>query len=258
MLQAYIDDSCLGVAPVSLLAGWVESAARWAKFSDDWQQALSMSPRLRYFKLSEANSFTGEFCGWSERSRDERLILLVKTIADYRPMGFACAVPYDLYQESFGRHSDKVLRYPYYFLFNSIVADTSRYLASRGITEKVDFIFDRQPGQADAVWASWGRLREAAPPDVKAILGEYPIFRDDKTTMPLQAADLSASWLREQAACMITGTEQRTPVWADKSLDLQCVGRFWTRKMLKELVEKAPMNAASLAASGSGSLDSEG
>jgi hypothetical protein len=139
MLQAYIDDSCLGVAPVSLLAGWVESAARWAKFSDDWQQALSMSPRLRYFKLSEANSFTGEFYGWSERSRDERLILLVKTIADHRPMGFACAVPYDLYQESFGRHSDKVLRYPYYFLFNSIVADTSRYLASKGITEKVDF-----------------------------------------------------------------------------------------------------------------------
>jgi hypothetical protein len=237
MLQAYIDDSCLGVPPVSILAGWVESAANWARFSDDWQQALSLSPRLRYFKLSEANSLTGEFSGWSERSRDERLTLLIKTIADYQPMGFACGVPHDLYQEGFGRHPDKMLRYPYFFLFNSIVADISRYLAGKGITDKVDFFFDNQPGQVDAVWASWGRLREAAPPGVKAILGDYPIFRDDKTTLPLQAADLSAGWLREQAACMITGAEQRTPVWANKSLDLQCIGRFWTREMMKQLVE---------------------
>jgi hypothetical protein len=138
MLQAYIDDSCLGEGPVGLLAGWIDSAANWTKFSDDWAQALSMSPRLRYFKFSEANSFTGEFSGWSGTRRDERLRLLVNIIASYSPLGFATAVPHDLYQEGFGNHPDKVLRYPYYFLFqwhrggrNQIFGRKGRYRKNR-------------------------------------------------------------------------------------------------------------------------------
>jgi hypothetical protein len=239
MLQAYIDDSCLGEGPVGLLAGWIDSAANWAKFSDDWAQALSMSPRLRYFKFSEANSFTGEFSGWSGTRRDERLRLLVNIIASYSPLGFATAVPHDLYQEGFGNHPDKVLRYPYYFLFNGIVADVTRYLAGKGVTEKIDFIFDTQPGQTDAVWASWAKLRDAAPPDVRALFNDYPIFRDDKTTLPLQAADLSVGWLRIQAVSRINGTELEEPIWAEKSRHLQCIGRFWSREMMQQLVDRA-------------------
>jgi hypothetical protein len=242
MLQVYIDDSSLGEGQIGLLAGWMASAADWAKFSDDWAQALTMSPRLQYFKFSEATSFSGEFSGWSEQSRNERLRLLVNTIATYKPLGFATAVPHDLYREGFGNHADKVLRYPYFFLFNSIVADISRYLASRGVTEKVDFIFDIQPNQTDAVRASWGRLRKAAPPDVRPVLGDYPIFRDDKTTLPLQAADLTVGWLRQQALSRINGTQLEDPLWAEKSRDLQCIGRYWTRKMMQDL------NAAALAA----------
>jgi hypothetical protein len=253
MLQAYIDDSCLSEGPIGLLAGWIASASDWAKFSDDWEQALSMSPRLRYFKFSEATSLTGEFAAWSLPSRDERLRLLVNTIATYNPLGFATAVPHDLYQEGFRNHLDKVLRYPYFFLFNNIVADLTRYLAARGVSEKVDFIFDVQPGQSDAVWESWARLREAAPPDVKRLLCDYPIFRDDKTTLPLQAADLSVGWLRRQAISKFTGAELEEPVWAEKARDLQCIGRFWTPEMMEQMMELAKsMKAASLERSRNG------
>jgi hypothetical protein len=102
------------------------------------------------------------------------------------------------------------------FCFNGIVADVTRYLAGKGVTEKIDFIFDTQPGQTDAVWASWAKLRDAAPPDVRALFNDYPIFRDDKTTLPLQAADLSVGWLRIQAVSRINGTELEEPIWAEK------------------------------------------
>ena len=36
----------------------VASVATWAHFSDEWQQALEMKPRLDYFKMSKAMSFS--------------------------------------------------------------------------------------------------------------------------------------------------------------------------------------------------------
>jgi hypothetical protein len=75
---------------------------------------------------------------------------------------------------------------------------------------------------------------ESAPLDVRAILGDYPIFRSDKTTMPLQAADLSAGWLREQSANILTGKDEGAPIWAGKASNLKCLGRLWTEDMLVE------------------------
>src|SRR5262245_66278423 len=87
MLQAYVDDSCLGEGPVGLLAGWIAPAADWARFSDDWDQALSMSPRLCYFKSSEASSLIGEV-RWVEHRDDKvwssRLPRGRNVVIDYR------------------------------------------------------------------------------------------------------------------------------------------------------------------------------
>jgi hypothetical protein len=41
------------------------------------------------------------------------------------------------------------------------------------------------------VTAAWEKFLEVAPEEMRPLVGDYPIFRDDKTTLPLQAADLA-------------------------------------------------------------------
>jgi hypothetical protein len=61
-------------------------------------------------------------------------------------------------------------------------------LAAKGLKEKIDFIFDSQPDQMDVVMASWKRFATIAPPEVQAILGDPPIFRNDKTNYAFAAS----------------------------------------------------------------------
>src|SRR5262249_30706221 len=114
MMKAYVDDSFMGRAPVSVLAGWIASASTWARFSDEWQEGLAMKPRLDYFQVNGAMSFSGQFARWGEQSRNERMRLLVRIIADHRPLGIASAMPYDLYQRVFGKNPDKAIAHPYF------------------------------------------------------------------------------------------------------------------------------------------------
>jgi hypothetical protein len=64
------------------------------------------------------------------------------------------------------------------------------------IDEPVDFIFDEESEKKRCLNA-WDRLKYSASTDVRRLLGDTPIYRDDKTTLPLQAADLYAYWVRE-------------------------------------------------------------
>jgi hypothetical protein len=237
MLVVYIDDSHMNQPPVSVLGGWLADSKTWAGFSEDWQAALEMRPRLEYFKYAEAMGAYGAFDGWSDQSRIERVRLLMATLVRYKPLGVAAAMPHDLYQEVFGSNSDKVIRYPYFFCFYSVVTHVSLYLASIGRIEQCDFVFDTQPGQMDAVISSWNRLLEVAPPEVRPILGDYPIFRNDKTTLPLQASDLCAGYQRESAANEMLGREHREPLWGSMPAELKCIGHFWSRDKLTELMK---------------------
>jgi hypothetical protein len=120
MLKAYIDDSNMNTPPVSVLGGWVGPAKDWAHFSDCWAEALWMKPRLSYFKLSEAQGLKGEFHGWSEESRDERLRLLIRIIEKHKFLGVVSAMPLGAYKEVFGDLPDKGVRAPYFLGSGSV------------------------------------------------------------------------------------------------------------------------------------------
>ncbi len=89
MLRAYIDDSRhdqeAGIASgVYALAGYVGYAADWERFSDEWDMALRQGPRsLEYLKTAQAYRLDDPrsmFFGWSAKDRDEKLLLLAKTV----------------------------------------------------------------------------------------------------------------------------------------------------------------------------------
>ena len=61
-IQAFIDESGgKGQGKVFTMAGWLGRAEQWALFSTEWQRCLQSTPRIAYFKMSEATSLSGQF-----------------------------------------------------------------------------------------------------------------------------------------------------------------------------------------------------
>jgi hypothetical protein len=49
----------------------------WLPFTDEWQAALDQTPKLDYFKMTEAHNLRGQFDprkGWTESKRDARVL----------------------------------------------------------------------------------------------------------------------------------------------------------------------------------------
>jgi Protein of unknown function (DUF3800) len=70
MLKAFIDDSGSGGdSPWFVLAGYVGTVEAWDAFEQSWRTVLDVSPKLEYFKASEAESLRedGQWAGIFKR-----------------------------------------------------------------------------------------------------------------------------------------------------------------------------------------------
>jgi hypothetical protein len=76
-------------------------------------------------------------------------------------------------------------------------------------------VFDEE-SEKNNVLDGWDLLKLGASPDAKKLLGDVPAFRNDKTVLPLQAADLFAYWVRKWELDLMAGNpdEPKYP-WRD-------------------------------------------
>jgi hypothetical protein len=216
MLKAYIDDSRMRQPPFYVLGGWFAPVSVWMKFSDAWRDALWMKPRIEYFKYSEAVNFTDQFHGFSEQSRNEKVRLLVSLIEDYELEGIVSIIPHYLFYPMFGTHQDSWVRNPYFFSFYGLVARLTAWLSQTNSSEKIEFIFDYQPGgnSMQEAQKGWEDFRNHAPPQfLRYVQSHPPSFLDDKDVVALQAADLSAGWPRERVEALNRTGQEPVPFW---------------------------------------------
>jgi uncharacterized protein DUF3800 len=189
-MQAYIDDS--KGPPVFVLAGFIARTDQWSALTARWHDALDLPPRLKYFKMHEAHTCTGEFTGWKQTDRDVRLASLAGIIKDHVVAGVSSVVRQDDYDEIMAGRIAKPLDYPYWLMYYSIIMRTLLLHRENGLVEKTDFIFDEQPDQSRQVQEHFNAVYDLAPPQIKELFGNSPLNSDDKTTLPLQAADMFA------------------------------------------------------------------
>jgi hypothetical protein len=80
------------------------------------------------------------------------------------------------------------LHNPYYFLFFGLITALAASQHRLGLNERIDFIFDQVREKATIVdsWDVFKLLAEAP----RELLGDTPSFKNDQTTLPLQAADM--------------------------------------------------------------------
>lgn len=234
MLKAYFDDSNVGGGTVAVLAGWIAPANTWPLFVEDWDRVLRMSPRIGYFKWKEWRGSSGEFAGISEPKKYEKLNLLIDVLAEYNPLQVSCVSSNALHRQAFGNISNRNMRNPYYISFYSVVMDAIRYASGKFPGEQVDFIFDIQPGQMEAAEASWRLMGEIVPPATKSAIGNVS-FQNDVDVLPLQAADLSAGFTKEQAEEACFDREPPEPPWGHRGDNLVSITRTWTANLYEEL-----------------------
>jgi hypothetical protein len=241
MLKAYIDDSRMRQPPYYVLGGWFAPAHVWTKFSDAWRDALWMSPRIEYFKYSEATNLSGQFAGISEEKRNEKLRLLVDLVERSKLEGISSVIPHNIFAPLFGDASHKSARNPYFISFFGIAAQLFAVLYLSKSQEKVEFVFDYQPG-SDAmreVQEGWEEFRSLAPPYLLQYVQVHPpTFLDDKDVMGLQAADLHAGWSRFQIECL-DRWQMPVPLWYPSGGKINTHTRTWDARSLLDIFESS-------------------
>lgn len=231
MLKASVGDGHMNQAPSYVIAGWLASATVWAPFSDAWDEALRLSPRIRYFKFDEAMCFSGEFLGMSEERRNEKLELLINLIVEYKLLGVASIIPHDVFQTYFGNHPDRDVRSPYVPSVLSVANAVLGYMIDCGVRDKVDFCFDYQPDSVRPIQDGWKLYRTLMPPEYRQLLPAHPpSFLDHREVVALQAADLHAGFACQLDADDLSGRELREAVWGEKADKILRLSYVWTEE----------------------------
>lgn len=211
-LRAYIDDSGLSDSPTCSLAGWVGPTSHWTELAPRWAQALDWKPSLTAFKMAHAQSFKEEFEGWARETRDLRVKYLMTLIREQKLIGIGSVLKRSDYDAVFSGKTAESFDFPFQILLYSLVTGAVKAFAPQGVTS-IEFVFDRQLGQEQRIRQEWAKLRNAAPPQLRAMLATEVRFADDKVETGLQAADLYAWWVRRWALFYIDGAQPPDPPW---------------------------------------------
>jgi hypothetical protein len=195
MLQAYADASGTGDPNILVIAGYLAAAETWREFSKAWKAHLDLAGMSR-FKMNEMarSAASLEIAGSFYRIIEEHNIIA----------GLSTTIRTDHFSRLWG-----AAEWPLGIAVDNSVGDNSYYAAVKSIVEMlaysqhklnisgpVDFIFDDQSEKARII-SAWDTMKLVTPPDIRKLMGETPAYRNDDTTMPLQAADLYAWWVHK-------------------------------------------------------------
>jgi hypothetical protein len=195
-------------SPFFVLGGFVAPAVKWAAFSEAWQAVLDIPPKLEYFRMTEAANMSGQFhrrFGWTEAMRNDRVISfarIARKFASIRVSAWIRRADFDTHILSLPALVRSLgVDNPYVMLVNQIVLAVATFGSQHGVNTPCDYIFDSEEGFDEEVFANWPNVKRllelTGRSDVSQFVGERPIFRDDKSFLPLQAADLYAWQVRK-------------------------------------------------------------
>ena len=188
-LQAFADDS-MEEGRVLVLAGYISTAERWSHFSHCWSQRLSIRPPLARFKMSEVDL--------GSELQMERVRALYRVIEEHVQAQVVVAVNCaELREWVSAMDVQPALVNPYLLAHKAIINLTAQHQRDAGLTDKVDFIFDKRTEERK-VKRAFDYYLTTLTPEFEEVTGNAPLFRDDTDFLPLQAADLLAWWARRQ------------------------------------------------------------
>jgi hypothetical protein len=211
--KAVFDDSGgKGQGRYMAVSGLFGEAQLLAALADQWQERLEQyHPGLpfEYFKMDEACQLKGQFNHWSETNRNARVLLLSDVIDREDILEIPSRLDLAAYKAVAERWShvkpgrgDKQkfhsMDQPYVLLFQRAITIAATEAVLRGATEPIEIIFDEQSLLRTTLVTAFDEWRDLERdfPERFAVMPQQLAFRDDKTFLLVQAADMLAGNLR--------------------------------------------------------------
>lgn len=232
LVQAYVDDTNKGNEPVFALGGLVAPVENWLAFTDAWDAQLRESPRIRYFKASEASGLGGQFRDWQPVVRDQKVAGLISIINDHAIGYLGCAVIKQDWNEVFRGKLAKTMDSPVYFSYMRIIITLLAGMYSRADMGSIaEFIFDEENETIyREVLNFWLEAKKEYPRRFRKRMGNAPVMDDDEKLLPLQAADLIA-WIIGKLS--MSPPYPRFAVNVAERLTVTGIGEVWTKHQLE-------------------------
>jgi hypothetical protein len=202
ILNGFVDDSGSGEGKdrgnIFVLAGFVACTKQWERFSHSWAKICDRKPKTPDFKMQKAIRLRNEDGSliWTEAQRNARikqLVYLAKRKAQYRVESVMAWPNYDRVVK--GRVPPQ-FDSPYFLCFYNVIVSFAAFMDKANIEGKVDWVFDDQGRLGEEANRWYDFIRANITPQVGRRLGNKPVFRHDKSVLPLKAADLYAWQIR--------------------------------------------------------------
>jgi hypothetical protein len=164
---------------------------------------------------------------------------LVNLLEEYQIEGISTVIPHNIFSALFADMGHKSARNPYFLSFFSICSLLALLISQKHNKEKVEIVFDYQPGSDSMaeVQNGWEDFRSMAPPQLLQYVQVHPpTFLNDKDVMALQAADLHAGWTRYQIDAL-DNWNMAVPLWYPSGDKLITHTRMWDAPSLVEMFE---------------------
>lgn len=198
-VQVFVDESgTQGGSGHFAVAGLIGHSADWVSFAEEWEFILRAPPAIGRFKMKEAAALNGQFHGFTEAERNQKLRRLAQTVNRYAKVMTYSVIDIRAHSLTWAK-LPKPMRELYFWPFHTTILASCFTLWDFGWRERFEIIFDEQVifGPRARHWYPVVRelckLRESDPAE---ILPADPIFRSDDDCLPLQAADMFAWCLR--------------------------------------------------------------
>jgi hypothetical protein len=241
MITAYFDDS--GTSPnnsVAAVAGYIGSVAQWERFNVEWNKLLSQY-ELTEIHRTDLESRHEYFPGWTTKDRDEVVNKLQKIIKARTYVGVGNAVIKADFVEVFPPVLQRFFGGPYGYCALLCIARARYWYDEKNIQDSIDWVFEAGAEGAGQFHTLMSALY-ADPEKRREFKVKGWSFRD-KTTVPLQAADVLAYELFKFVTNRVIEKGQRDiRISFDhlvRSQDYEHL-EYWSKERLQEYVASEP------------------
>jgi hypothetical protein len=196
MLKAFIDDSGSGGdSQWFVLAGYVGTAEAWDAFDEPWRKVLDGPPQIEVFKASQAESLKGRWAGITKDERDSRINALIEVIGRHAIRAIYVRVKQQDFDEVIKPWIPTEWQNAYYFLYVAFLSAGTSSEKYAGTSRRIDFVFDSNTEVEKPSKKLYSQVNGI--PQFHERVGSIE-YKDDKASLPLQAADLFAWQVRRR------------------------------------------------------------
>lgn len=225
-VQVFVDDSGgKGQGRYLLSCALAAHSDQWIAFSYEWRAAMDAGRAIRYFKMREAARFSGQFFGFTETQRNDKLLALSQIIDRHATFVVFSSIDLEAHAKTWAISVAKPLNEPYFWTFHNTINAACFELWDLGWREPFEIVFDDQVIFGPRARAWYPLMRDVVKtrePEACSIMPVAPTFASDLESLPIQACDLIAWCGRRDGE----SPENRPFAWLDSAITRPYVSEY--------------------------------